>query len=117
MVDRDNARFKYPCCNYYVGLKPVVIKSMEGIDEVRNMHGILNVTVMSHIGQKIEDTNALERVCLRIHVLGGTKDALAKLLVKTSQTLQIISTEGEEMQLEHLTYERCIDAINASVLI
>ena len=115
MIERDNARFKYPCCNYYVGLKPGIIKSMEGIDEVRNLQGILNVTVMSHIGQKIEDTNALERVCLRIHVLGETKDALAKLLVKTSQTLRITSTEGEEMQLEHLTYERCINAINSAL--
>jgi hypothetical protein len=70
---------------------------------------------MSHVGQVVEDTNALERVCLRIHVLGETKDALAKLLVRISQTLRIISTEGEEMQLEHLSYDRCINAINESV--
>lgn len=117
MVNRDNARFKYPCCNYYVGLKPGTIERMGGVEEVRKMPGVLNVTVMSHIGQVVEDTNALERVCLRIHVLGETKDALAKLLVRISQTLRIISTEGEEMQLEHLTYDRCITAINNSVKI
>jgi biotin carboxylase len=115
MVDRDNARFKYPCCNYYVGLKPGTIERMDGVEEVRKMPGVLNVTVMSHVGQVVEDTNALERVCLRIHVLGETKDALAKLLVRISQTLRIISTEGEEMQLEHLSYDRCINAINESV--
>jgi len=117
MVDRDNARFKYPCCNYYVGLKPGIIARIEGVEEVREMLGVLNVTVMSHVGQVVEDTNALERVCLRIHVLGETKEALAKLLVRISQTLRIISTEGEEMQLEHLTYDRCITAINNSVII
>ena len=117
MVDRDNARFKYPCCNYYVGLKPGVIARMDGVEEVRKFPGVLNVTVMSRLGQVVEDTNALERVCLRIHVLGETKDALAKLLVKISQTLKIISTEGEEMQLEHLTYDRCAAAINESVTI
>ena len=85
------------------------------VEEVRKMPGVLNVTVMSRVGQIVEDTNALERVCLRIHALGETKDALARLLVKISATLKIVSSTGEEMQLEHLTYERCINAINHSV--
>ena len=84
VVDHDNARFKYPNCNYYVGLKPGITERMEGIEEVRKMPGVHNVTVMSCVEQVVEDMNALERVCLRIHVLGETKDELAKLLVRIS---------------------------------
>lgn len=110
--DVDNARFRHPCCNYYVGLKPGVIAKMGKVEEVRNLDGVLNVTVMCKEGTVVEDTNALERICLRIHVVGETPEKLAENLVRISQTLEIVSTEGEDMQLEKLTYERCLKAIN-----
>lgn len=112
IIEKDNARFRHPCCNYYVGLKAGTVAKMGGVDEVRAMDGVLNVTVMCHEGEVIHETNALERVCLRIHVVGETPEELANNLVKISETLQIISTDGEEMQLEHLTYERCLQAIH-----
>ena len=112
--EKDDARFRHPCCNYYVSLKSGVIKEMNGIEEVEKMPEVLNVTVMSQPGDVIPETNALERCCLRIHVVGETKEKLAKALEKISATLKIVSTEGEEMQIEHLTYERCLDAIERS---
>ncbi len=111
IAEIDNARFRHPCCNYYVGLKPGVIAKMGGVEEVRNMDGVLNVTVMAKEGEEVLDTNALERICLRIHVVGKDAADLANNLVKISETLRIMSTDGEEMQLEKLTYERCIEAI------
>lgn len=116
IIERDNARFRHPCCNYYVGLKPGTIAKMGGVDEVRAMDGVLNVTVMCGEGEVIEDTNALERICLRIHVVGETAQKLAQNLVDISRTLQIISTEGEEMQLEPLVYERCLQAIGDTTI-
>ena len=112
--EKDDARFRHPCCNYYVSLKSGVIKEMNGIEEVEKMPEVLNVTVMSQPGDVIPETNALERCCLRIHVVGETKEKLAKALEKISATLKIISTKGEEMQIEHLTYDRCLKAIELS---
>ena len=114
IINIDNARFRHPCCNYYVGLKAGVIAKMGGVEEVKTLDGVLNVTVMCHEGEEILETNALERVCLRIHVVGETPEKLAQNLVRISETLQIMSTEGTEMQLEPLTYERCLDAIYAT---
>ena len=111
ILEIDNARFRHPCCNYYVGLKAGIVAKMGGVDAVKNMDGVLNVTVMCEEGEQILETNALERVCLRIHVVGKTPEELAHTLVRISDTLQILSTEGEEMQIEHLTYERCLRAI------
>lgn len=114
ITEIDNARFRHPCCNYYVGLKAGVIAHMGGVKEVEQLDGVLNVTIMCHEGEEILETNALERVCLRIHVVGETPEKLAENLVRISDTLKIVSTEGDEMQIEHLTYERCLDAIYAT---
>lgn len=115
--ERDNAKFTYPCCNYYVGLKPGVISEMRGINEVEHIDGVLNVTVMASPGDVVPDSNALERICLRIHVVGKTPEELAETLEKTSHTLEIISDKGEEMQIERLSYERCILDIRDSIMI
>lgn len=116
VLQKDNARFKYPCCNYYVGLKPGIIAKMDGVSEVEKMDGVLNITVMCGVGTEIFDTNALERICLRIHVVGETPEKLAETLVKISSTLDIVSTEGEDMQIEPLKYERCLEAIHNTTI-
>lgn len=112
ICDIDNARFRHPCCNYYVGLKAGTVAKMGGVDEVRRMRGVLNVTVMCKEGEQILETNALERICLRIHVVGETPEQLASNLVQISKTLRIMSTDGDEMQIEPLEYERCLKAIH-----
>lgn len=114
---RDNARFKWPCCNYYVPLKAGIITKVEGLEEVDNMESVLNITEMFNIGDEILDTNALERVCLRLHVYGKTAEELAKSLVEISATLRILDQNGNEMQIEHLEYERCLKAIREGCLL
>jgi biotin carboxylase len=114
IVESDNARFRHPCCNYYVGLKAGTIAKMGGIIEAEKLPGVLNITVMAREGEEILDTNALERVCLRIHVVGETPEKLAENLVGISDTLNIISTSGEDMQLEPLRYDRCLEAIHGA---
>ncbi|MBQ7288441.1 MAG: ATP-grasp domain-containing protein [Clostridia bacterium] len=116
IIEADNARFRHPCCNYYVGLKAGIIAKMGGVEQVKAMPGVLNVTVMSHEGEEILETNALERICLRIHVVGETPEKLAKTLVEISNTLEILSTDGDEMQLEYLNYERCLSAIHNTTI-
>ncbi len=115
--DRDNARFKWPCCNYYIPLKAGIITEVRGLDEVEAMENVLNVTKMYELGDEILDTNALERVCLRLHVYGKTAEELAKALVKISSTLQILDQNGNEMQIEHLEYDRCLNAITSGCLL
>lgn len=117
IADTDNAHFPYPCCNYYIGLKSGVIGRMDNVEEARQLPGVLNITVMSRVGDTVLDTNALERVCLRIHVVGKDAEELAKNVERISQTLSIVSTSGEDMQLEPMTYERCLAAVRGSVLV
>ena len=117
LADIENAHFPYPCCNYYVELKAGTIDHIEGIDEVLDMPGVLNATQMCHEGDVILETNEIGRAIYRIHVVGKTQEDLAHLLVQISRTLRIMSTEGEEMQIEPLEYERCLDTIKYKTVI
>ena len=112
----ENARFPFPACNYYVVLKAGIIDHIEGIDDVREMQEVLNVTQLCYPGDEIHETNEVGRAVFRLHVVSNTPEKLAEVLVKISDTLKIISTTGEEMQIEHLQYERCIEAIKNSIL-
>jgi len=117
IADKDNARFKWPCCNYYVPLKAGIITRVEGLEEVEAMENVLNNTRMFNIGDEILDTNALERVCMRLHVYGKTAEELAHALVKISATLRIYDQNDNEMQIEHLEYDRCLKAIKEGCLL
>ena len=115
--ERDNPRFKWPCCNYYIPLKAGIITEVQGLDAVEQMENVLNITKMFKIGDEIFDTNALERVCMRLHVYGKTAEELAEALVKVSATLRILDQNGNEMQIEHLEYDRCLAAIREGCLL
>ena len=111
----ENARFPYPACNYYVVLKAGIIDHIEGLDDVEKMPEVLNVTQLRFSGDEILETNENDRAIFRLHVVGETAEKLAETLVKISDTLKIVSTTGEEMQIEHLQYDRCILAIKDSI--
>ena len=64
-------------------------------------------------GDEAMDTNALERVGFRIHVYGETDEILSTNLVRISSTLRVLSDKGDEMQLEPLTFERCMSLIKS----
>lgn len=117
LAEKEDAHFPFPCCNYYVELKAGTINHIEGIDEVEAMRGVLNVTQMCHEGDVILETNEIGRAIYRIHVVGDSMEDLAQNLVDISRTLRIMSTEGYEMQIEPLTYERCLETIKRNVVI
>lgn len=112
---KEDARFKSPCCNYYVGLNAGTIAKIKGVDDVRNMQGVLNVTQLAYTGDVIEDTNSIDRICLRIHVVGQSIENLADNLVKICEKLEITSTLGEDMIMEHLSFDDCVKAIDSSI--
>ena len=111
----ENARFQYPACNYYVVLKAGVIDHIEGISEVEDMPEVLNVTQLCYPGDEIKENNEVGRAIYRLHIVGTDAENLAHTLVTISETLRIMSTMGEEMQIEHLQYDRCLAAIKDSI--
>ncbi len=108
---QDNPKFSKSCCNYYITLKPGVISSISGIEQVEKMHQVLQNATFKKIGDEISKTNSLDRVIYRLHVMDDTPEALANTLEKISHTLAILDQDGEEMQIERLTYSRALEMI------
>ena len=109
--DIENAEFQYPACNYYVELKAGVIGHIDGLETVKAIPGVLNITQMCYPGDEILENNQIGRAVFRIHVVGEDSETLAQRLVNISRTLRILSIKGEEMQIEHLEFDRCLTAI------
>lgn len=108
---QDNCKFSKSCCNYYITLKGGTIASIQGLDEVLQMPQVLQNTTFHKVGDVIQETNSLDRVIYRMHVMDDTPEALAHTLNKISKTLRIVASEGYEMQIEELSYERALEMI------
>ena len=109
--EQDDPHFSKACVNYYITLKAGTITSLSGIEEVEAMPQVLQVSTSKAVGDEISATNSLDRVIYRLHVMDDTKEALAKTLEKISDTLRILDEKGEEMQVEHLTYDRALEML------
>lgn len=113
---QDNPKFSKSCCNYYITLKGGTIESIQGLDEVLAMPQVLQNATFHQIGDVIKDTNSLDRVIYRMHVMDENPETLARTLNKISTTLRIMAKEGYEMQIEELTYERALKMTSNSYL-
>lgn len=108
---QNNPNFSKPGVNFYITLKPGVITSIKGIDEVAAMPQVLQVATFHQLGDEISKTNSLDRVIYRLHVMDENPQMLAETLHKIAMTLDIRSETGEEMQVERLSYERALEMI------
>lgn len=111
---QDNPIFAKPGVNFYITLKSGTITSISGIEEVEAMPQVLQVATFHKIGDEISNTNSLDRVIYRLHVMDDTPEMLAQTLNRIAMTLDIRSETGEEMQVERLSYERALEMINNS---
>lgn len=113
-ASHDDPKFRKPCVNYYITLKSGVITSVSGIEEVEKMPQVLQSAVFKKPGMEISRTNSLDRVIFRLHVMDDTQEALARTLEKISHTLCILDQDGNEMQVERLTYDRALEMLRNS---
>lgn len=109
--EQDNPKFSKSCCNYYITLKPGTITSITGLDMVEKMRQVLQNATFKKLGDVISATNSLDRVIYRLHVMDDTPENLAKTLETISHTLCINDQNGNEMQVERLTYDRALEMI------
>lgn len=113
-VELDNPIFGKSCVNYYITLNSGTITKISGVEVVEKMPQVLQLTQFKKIGDLISQTNSLDRVIYRLHVMDDTPDKLARTLEKISNLIKITDENGKEMQIEHLSYERAMDMLNNS---
>ena len=102
--DRDTPFISVPCINLYVALKPGKIAVFDGVDEVKKIPGVLNVTELFGLGETVEKTGSLNQVCIRMHVIGESKEAINKILRQVYDALVILDANGDDMILEKFRF-------------
>ena len=91
---QDNCKFSKSCCNYYITLRGGTIGEILGLDEVLAMPQVLQNATFHKVGDVIQDTNSLDRVIYRMHVMDDTPEKLARTLNQISTTLRVMAAEG-----------------------
>lgn len=105
IADRDNPFITVPCVNLYIALKPGKIAVFDGVDRVRSLPGVLNVTELFGLGKTVEKTGSLTQVCIRMHVTGESKEAINRTLKQVYDTLDIRDENGNDMILEKFSLD------------
>ena len=105
IAERDDPHFKCVCVNLYIALKPGTIAVMNGMDEARQIPGVLNVTQLLEAGDIIEKTGSLSQVCARMHLIGDNKKLVNRTLTAVYQVLDIRDTNGQDMILEKFKFD------------
>lgn len=111
---QNNPMFPKPGVNFYITLKAGKIAAVNGLDEVLAMPQVLQNATFKNIGDVISETNSLDRVIYRLHVMDDNAEKLAATLHKIANTIEVLSESGEEMQIERLSYERALEMIRNS---
>ncbi|MBQ5955232.1 MAG: hypothetical protein IJL49_04690 [Firmicutes bacterium] len=110
----DNPYFSKYGVNYYISLKTGKIQEISGVEEVNDMPQVIQMSTYHKIGDEIIEGSSLDSVIYRLHVMDDTPQDLARTLEKISNTFCIRDQNGNEMQVERLTYDRALEMISNS---
>jgi biotin carboxylase len=101
---KDNSIYINPidcqdCCGLVVLVKPGTIKKIEGLDSVRAIPGVINITQYLYEGDTIENKllGTLGQTFARIHIIANNRDDLVEKMRLTRQILHVFSDSGNDM--------------------
>ena len=93
---------------YAVGLvrltKPGMIDKIEGIDQIRSMDGVINITQYLHEGDSVADNllGTLGQTFARIHILADTANELNEKIMKIQECLHSFDSNGCDLMIENV---------------
>jgi carbamoylphosphate synthase large subunit len=106
MLAKDNPFFERPCCQLNIPLLPGKIARLDGIEEIKKINGILNVTEVRKKGDLIESDCTTNQLSLRIHMVADSKKDLSRTIDEVNSRLFIEDEKGNDMFLERYSLEK-----------
>jgi len=100
ILDSDNPYFDRPCYQLNVPLTPGKIYRLNGVDKIKKMDGVLNITQLKYLGDIIKNDGTLGRLALRIHIVADDENQMKNKINKINDTLDIRDEFGNDMILE-----------------
>ena len=111
---KDNPFFKQSCCNLYFPVKSGKIKKVIGLKELYEIPEILNITEFYKEGDFVKESNSLDQVCFRMHLMAENPFILSSIISKINTTLKVINEDGENMVMEYFNnYNNVLNERNA----
>ena len=97
VAEVDNPYFNRYYAQLNLILKPGVIKSIQGIDEIKQLSGVTNIQVRKEQGDEIEASGTVNQIFAKISLVGDTKEQLYHLIRKICAFVSVKGIEDEEL--------------------
>ena len=92
-----NPAFQDVCCQLSLLGKSEQIVRIRGLEDVRNMPGVLDVSCYYREGDNIGKQGTTAQIFARIHILSKTKEKLDSVIRKIKNTLIVENNKGENL--------------------
>lgn len=104
IAKKNNIYFDKHACGLVVLLKQGVISSIRGLDEIKAMPEVLNITQFYEEGEEVPPSciGNLGQSFARIHIVTETREELKNIIDKVQNALIITDSEGNDMKLSGL---------------
>lgn len=98
-----NPHFDNKYCNITFLVKPGKIKAIEGLEEIKKMHNVLDIFPSYKDGDEIPESalGTLKQVVARVFAYASSNEELSRVMDEVHTKLKVTSTEGENMLLPH----------------
>lgn len=100
IIAKDDPFFKKPCCQRNISIKDGKIAIIDGIEQIKKIKGILNVTEVKRQGDIVKTEGARTQLCLRIHITGDSFKEISDINSIINRTILIIDDKGNDMILD-----------------
>lgn len=113
MADEDKMCLEDPyfhgksACNGVVFINKGTIAEISGIDEIRNIPGVVNFSPLHAVGSTVsdEDIGTLNQSFARFHIIADSKEELFTKITGIYDKLKVISTEGDNMVMNTFDFD------------
>lgn len=95
----DNPRFERPACVLVVLLKDGKVKTIEGLESIKEHENIFHILQFKHVGDELNARGTLNQVFARIYMDGKDTEDLRETISFVKSTLSITDTDGKNMIL------------------
>lgn len=86
--------------NLVLLVKTGVIGSIQGIDEAKDIPGVINVTQCHFVGDNVKGKGTLDQTISRMHIVASSKSELASIIQRVLNGLIVTDVDGNDMLME-----------------
>lgn len=114
-IDKDSLKCIDPLKGYLANvtllLKEGVIAGYEGIDMVKNMQGVLHVSLSYGVGKEISGKimGTLAQAGVRVLLWADSKENLVCLMDKVKNTIKVRGENGEDLLIDDYSYSLMVE--------